>query len=108
MNPMPYTVITFPFLFAVMFGDLGHGLVLTIFAAFMIIYQNKLKKKKIEGEIQRIFFNGRFIILLMGKIFISTNHSNLKKMCWLFYATSFIFLFRGKGFLKKVVLTNKN
>lgn len=66
MNPMPFTVITFPFLFAVMFGDLGHGLVLTIFASFMIIYQKKLKKKKIEGEIQRIFFNGRFIILLMG------------------------------------------
>lgn len=28
MNPAPYTIITFPFLFAVMFGDLGKNLII--------------------------------------------------------------------------------
>ncbi|CAG8440655.1 13588_t:CDS:10 [Ambispora gerdemannii] len=41
VNPGLFTIITFPFLFAVMFGDFGHG-------------------------IFDMFFGGRYIILLMG------------------------------------------
>lgn len=65
VNPALYTCITFPFLFAVMFGDLGHGLILTIFGAWMCIYERSLSRKR-AGEIWNIFFGGRYIILLMG------------------------------------------
>jgi len=37
-----FSVITFPFLFSVMFGDAGHGLLLVLFAAYMIIREQRL------------------------------------------------------------------
>lgn len=51
MNPAPYTIITFPFLFAVMFGDCGHGLIMAAFALWMVLKEKPLAAKKIESEV---------------------------------------------------------
>lgn len=64
--PALYTIITFPFLFAVMFGDSGHGIIMALFGLYMVIYEKPLSRKKINNEIWNIFFSGRYIILLMG------------------------------------------
>ncbi|KAJ2952239.1 hypothetical protein O0L34_g4515 [Tuta absoluta] len=66
VNPALYTIVTFPFLFAVMFGDLGHGIIMTVFAAIIVIFEDKLSKFTANNEIWNIFFGGRYIILLMG------------------------------------------
>lgn len=34
-NPAVFTVVSFPFLFGVMFGDIGHGLLLLVAAALL-------------------------------------------------------------------------
>ncbi|XP_078529120.1 V-type proton ATPase 116 kDa subunit a 4-like [Lissotriton helveticus] len=72
MNPTPYTIITFPFLFAVMFGDCGHGAVMLGFALWMIMNEESLLKQKGNNEIWNTFFGGRYLILLMSVFSIYT------------------------------------
>lgn len=47
----PYTIITFPFLFAVMFGDLGHGILMTLFAVWMVLRESRILSQKNENEV---------------------------------------------------------
>ncbi|KAG8456023.1 hypothetical protein GDO86_002000 [Hymenochirus boettgeri] len=72
MNPAPYTIITFPFLFAVMFGDFGHGILMSLFAFWMVLYEKNPKLARCQDEIMKTFFEGRYIILLMGLFSVYT------------------------------------
>ena len=71
-NPTVFTIITFPFLFAVMFGDAGHGLIVLAFGIWMCLRERQLEAKKIDSEIWQIFFAGRYLITLMGIFSIYT------------------------------------
>lgn len=48
----PYTIITFPFLFAVMFGDAGHGLIMSVFSIWMVVFEKSLLAKKSDNEVR--------------------------------------------------------
>ncbi|PAV57452.1 hypothetical protein WR25_17451 [Diploscapter pachys] len=72
INPAPYIMISFPFLFAVMFGDIGHGILMLAVALFFILKEKQLETANINNEIFQTFFSGRYVILLMGAFSIYT------------------------------------
>ncbi|KAI3755585.1 hypothetical protein L1987_55389 [Smallanthus sonchifolius] len=70
-NPGVYTVVTFPFLFAVMFGDWGHGICILLATLFLIFREKKYSSQKL-GDIMEMTFGGRYVILLMALFSIYT------------------------------------
>ncbi|CAL9234689.1 unnamed protein product [Arabidopsis halleri] len=64
-NPAVYSVVTYPFLFAVMFGDWGHGLCLLLGALYLLARERKLSTQKL-GSFMEMLFGGRYVILLMA------------------------------------------
>ncbi|KAM1382129.1 hypothetical protein EV1_034095 [Malus domestica] len=70
-NPAVYTIVTFPFLFAVMFGDWGHGICLLLATLYLIGREKKLSSQKL-GDIMEMAFGGRYVILLMAIFSIYT------------------------------------
>ena len=71
VNPAMMTIVTFPFLFAVMFGDFGHGLLMLAAATYMVLHEKSLKKQKLN-EILQMGFDGRYCILLMSVFSVYT------------------------------------
>lgn len=47
----PYSIVTFPFLFAVMFGDCGHGTVMLLAALWMVLNERRLLSQKTDNEV---------------------------------------------------------
>jgi len=59
-NPTVFNMVTFPFLFGIMFGDLGHGGILLLIGIFLCLFKEKVPKS-LDGAVQ-----ARYMILLMG------------------------------------------
>jgi V-type H+-transporting ATPase subunit a len=64
-NPALFTAITFPFLFGVMYGDVGHGSCLLLFG-LLLVATEKAKEGKVLGELEGGLHLARYMILLMG------------------------------------------
>ncbi|KAL4312531.1 hypothetical protein GQ457_01G009450 [Hibiscus cannabinus] len=70
-NPGVFTIITFPFLFAVMFGDWGHGICLLLATSYFIIKEKKFSSQEL-GDITEMIFGGRYVIMMMAIFSIYT------------------------------------
>ena len=64
-NPALFTAATFPFLFGVMYGDIGHGSFLFC-AGLYLLYNEKTNEKARLGEMMGGMHDGRYMITMMG------------------------------------------
>lgn len=60
-NPALVSTVTFPFLFGMMFGDMGHGSVLLAFA-LVLVFGNERLKDTLLAPVLRL----RYLFLFMG------------------------------------------
>ena len=60
-NPAYFTCITFPFMFGVMFGDVGHGTILFIVGLVLVFRKDSLK-----NTVMKPILPHRYLIALMG------------------------------------------
>ena len=63
VNPSVFAIVTFPFLFGVMFGDIGHGFVLFLVGAALCLTADIIREKAPAME---PVLGLRYIFLLMG------------------------------------------
>jgi len=62
-NPALFTAVTFPFLFGIMYGDIGHGSALALGGAYLCAsYVDDPKR----GEMMEGIYQARYMILMMG------------------------------------------
>jgi len=62
INPTYFNIITFPFLFGIMFGDIGHGFILLCFGIYLCFNHESMK----NDPDYRMIDKARYIILIMG------------------------------------------
>eukprot|EP00357_Protocruzia_adherens_P016636 CAMPEP_0115012846 /NCGR_PEP_ID=MMETSP0216-20121206/25006_1 /TAXON_ID=223996 /ORGANISM="Protocruzia adherens, Strain Boccale" /LENGTH=704 /DNA_ID=CAMNT_0002382033 /DNA_START=210 /DNA_END=2324 /DNA_ORIENTATION=- len=62
-NPAYFTIVTFPFLFGVMYGDVGHGSLLFLFGLYLM---RRGKPTENDREIFQFLGKSRYLITMMG------------------------------------------
>ena len=65
VNPAVLSVVTFPYLFGVMYGDVGHGVMLTAVAVYLIARERYFLRNS-QGEMFDMIFGARYLLVLMG------------------------------------------
>jgi V-type H+-transporting ATPase subunit a len=65
INPSVFTAVTFPFLFGVMYGDIGHGICVLAFGLYLVLTEKKLEKGGMDEMLASIY-GGRYMITMMG------------------------------------------
>lgn len=60
-NPAPFTVVTFPFMFGIMFGDYGHGSLIFLVGLLLTMFDNSL-----GPQLPMALRKMRYMLLAMG------------------------------------------
>lgn len=65
-NPALFTAASFPFLYGIMFGDIGHGTCITLLGLYLIVSYSGIAGRRDLGEMMNGMYMARFMIFMMG------------------------------------------
>ncbi|ETO31054.1 hypothetical protein RFI_06063 [Reticulomyxa filosa] len=65
-NPAIPTIVTFPFLFGVMYGDMFHGSCLLLFALSLLVIGKMVDANNSKSETFTSLYHARYVLLFMG------------------------------------------
>jgi len=65
INPALFTAATFPFLFGVMYGDIGHGSCLAIGGLYLILTEKNADNRNLD-EMMKGIYSARYMLFMMG------------------------------------------
>ena len=63
-NPALFAIVTFPFIFGIMYGDIGHGSLLLAGGIYML--KNGASMKLSDSDLVKGFYSARYLITAMG------------------------------------------
>lgn len=104
-NPALFTAATFPFLFGVMYGDIGHGLFL--FAAGMyLIYNERANEGAKLGEMGDGLHAGRYMIAMMGffAIYAGLMYNDMFSLSLNLFGSRWVYEGQGSGAVEEGAL----
>ena len=64
-NPALFTMATFPFLFGVMYGDIGHGFCLMLGGLYLILTESRAEGRGLD-EMSKGVYSARYMLFAMG------------------------------------------
>lgn len=65
INPALFTAASFPFLFGVMYGDIGHGTILALGGLYLILTESRAGERG-QDEMVTGIYSARYMLLAMG------------------------------------------
>ena len=66
INPALFAAATFPFLFGVMYGDIGHSTLLSLGALYLVFTEARMKEKRSMDDMLYNIYTARYMLLGMG------------------------------------------
>jgi V-type H+-transporting ATPase subunit a len=65
INPALFTAASFPFLFGVMYGDIGHGSILALGGLYLILTESKMNQRGMDEMVVGVY-SARYMLFAMG------------------------------------------
>ncbi len=97
-NPSLFTAATFPFLFGVMYGDMGHGSCVFIGASYLIATEKNAEKRGLD-EMTKGLYAARYMLFMMGafSVYAGLVYNDFFSLGLNFFGSNYDFIDREQG-----------